>query len=412
MAKTVVATAPNGSTRVFKNIQKAAEYLTSSVEPGASVSKYRAILAGLFESQREMAGYTWSKDSGRVVQEEVVEAVMGEEVVEVPENIAGSSEYENDEGPILTLGHYHKNPDSESFFELVDSIFRGDSVRLCCINNVKMVSVYDVLSIISERPNQVWTSYKRICDENPEVKEYQYTYQFLGQGQRPTPVVDAQGFHLIAMAASGVRARQFRMKAADVLHKVLEGNLDDLQGSAPAYEEALGHSNSLYRLARPSAGRHDGESLSNFTGACVYILTIKVDDKDMLKIGRSDDFNARIAQHDKVFDVQKVYSITPCDKSWKLEKVAKERLCYYNHPVEIGGKRYLELYRGVTPEEADRVVHECARELELGDDRSFQMRMTEFGLEMKRMDFQVKEREQEIEKMKLKIEMFKLGMSP
>ena len=54
MAKTVVATTPGGSRRVFKNIQAAAEFLVDSVEPGANVSKYRAMLASLFKNQQNL----------------------------------------------------------------------------------------------------------------------------------------------------------------------------------------------------------------------------------------------------------------------------------------------------------------------------------------------------------------------
>ena len=413
MAKTVVATTPRGSRRVFKNIQAAAEFLVDSVEPGANASKYRAMLASLFKNQREMAGYTWSKSSASVVAEEVVEEVEVEEVeeVEVEEADLGGDEVEEvgSENEVLNTeadgrlditsgldSQIHQNPESESFFELVDSIFRGDGVRVCVIDNVKMVSAYDVISIISESTAQ-WKIYQRLCDANPEVKTFVYMYQFSGARQRPTPVVDAQGFHVIAMLTPGRHAGQFRVKAAEVLKKYLEGNLEELRETpAPAYQEALGHSNHLYRLARPSAARHDGQSLANFAGACVYILAIKVEDKDMLKIGRSDDFNARLAQHDKVFDVQEVYSITPCEKNLKLERAVKDRLRNYNHPVEIGGKRYTELYLGLTLEEADDVVQKCAKDLEAGDDRAFQMRMKEIELQMKVEERHVKAEERHV----------------
>lgn len=427
MAKTVVATAPDGSRKVFKNIQAAAAFLQESVEPEATVTKYRNMLASLFKNQREMAGYTWSKDTGAVEELENTENNFedGEEVNDVEEVVVLSEEVQVGEtdglrgennGSSDHMTRHFQNPESESFFELVDSIFQGDRVRLCVINDVKMVSAYDVIAIIAES-SEHRKIFQRLCEAYPEVMTFVYMYQFQGQGQRPTPVVDAEGFHVIAMLSPGRRAGLFRVKSAGVLKNVLEGNFDELrQGSVPAYHEAVGHSNQLYRLARPAATRHDGQTLANFAGPCVYILTIRVGEKDMLKVGRSDDFNTRLAQHDKVFDVQEVYSITPCEKNFKLERAVKDRLRNYNHPVEINGKRYTELYLGLTPEDADGVVQECAKELETGDDRAFKLRMKELDRELaitasNRDMAEIEKMKLSIEKMKLRIEMFKLGMT-
>jgi len=62
MAKTVVATAPGGSRRVFKNIQAAAEFLADSVEPGANVSKYTELYLGLTPGEADDVVQKCAKD--------------------------------------------------------------------------------------------------------------------------------------------------------------------------------------------------------------------------------------------------------------------------------------------------------------------------------------------------------------
>ena len=67
-------------------------------------------------------------------------------------------------------------------------------MRICVIDNVKMVSVFDVLSIVTESTGHSSLIYRRICDANPCVESSVRMFKFSGDGESPTPVVDAKGF--------------------------------------------------------------------------------------------------------------------------------------------------------------------------------------------------------------------------
>ena len=61
---------------------------------------------------------------------------------------------------------------------MCDSIFRGDKVRTCVIDNKRMVSVYDVIAIVTGEPDQVWRIYHRLCKTHPVIKSLVFKHQF------------------------------------------------------------------------------------------------------------------------------------------------------------------------------------------------------------------------------------------
>lgn len=100
--------------------------------------------------------------------------------------------------------------------------FNGLKIRI--VNeNPKKVSLYDVMIILGDI-NPALTL-KRLKEKHKEVVTICYNFKFDGQGQKNTPVVDANGLIKILMILPGQKAAQFRNKAASILVRYLGGDL-------------------------------------------------------------------------------------------------------------------------------------------------------------------------------------------
>ena len=66
--------------------------------------------------------------------------------------------------------------------------------------------------------------FHRLKEGHPEFLTFCKNFQFEGQGQRPTPVVDARGLVTLLNLLPGHKAAAFRAKSADIIVRYLGGD--------------------------------------------------------------------------------------------------------------------------------------------------------------------------------------------
>lgn len=200
----------------------------------------------------------------------------------------------------------------------------------------------------------------------------------------------------IVLTLQGSSASRFRLKACKVLERFLRGDVtlipeiaNNAASSSP-FKTAFTTPNKLFRFHKPTAPRHQKKRLSDFGGRCVYILKIKLDGQDLLKVGKTEDLITRLMSHEKNFDIEEVYSVTPCNNHSRLEGIVKDRLRPYN----VVHKTFKELYHGIEPEDVDEIVQACCHDVNMLDDRDWELRKEESA--RKNMEMEIKLNEQRI----------------
>eukprot|EP00951_Prasinocladus_malaysianus_P011110 scaffold81948_cov16-Prasinocladus_malaysianus.AAC.1 len=278
------------------------------------------------------------------------------------------------------------SPQWYTFSDQVNDMFVGKRLRVFVTDEKRVVSAFDVISVILGEGRNLCVEFRKILNNYPD---FQYERHIFGPGHRPTPVIDAAGFVRLAMLLPGAKAAKFRDRACDVLRRYLEGDVtlvsEIVQNSQNAstsptselFAPPQDHVNRLFRLGNLTAPRLEGKTLSDFTGTCVYVLKIRHEGRDLIKIGRTDEFILRLDAHDRHFQVESVYSVVPCQQFTTVEKKVKDRLRPFRYPILINGRRSMEVYFGISAEQVDRVVVECTEQTELLDEREYNLRMAE-----------------------------------
>ena len=303
--------------------------------------------------------------------------------------------------PTFSASHVSANassgkPDFFTFTDEVDAMFAGKKLRVCEIDGTNFVSAYDIICLISDKPRQEHRIYSDIMTTFPEMKTSTMMFQFPGERQRPTPVVSLNVYIQIVLTLQGTSASRFRLKACSVLERFLRGDAtlipelaNNASSSAP-FKTAFTTPNKLFRFHRPTAPRHENARLSDFDGRCVYVLRIRLEGEELLKVGKTEDLVSRLMSHEKNFDVAEVYSVTPCNNHSKLEGMVKDRLRPYN----VVHKTFKELYHGIDAEDVDDIVQACCRCVNMMDERDWELRKEE--QEIRKMELEIKLNEQRI----------------
>ena len=338
MPKTIVATAEDGSTRTFKSIQAAAEFVTEKSEPGSTnVAKYRGVLAALFKSQKSLHGYTWSKTS-----------------VIFKDN---SSVADDD---CLTLG------------EEIDAMFSGCKIRKDVINDVKVVSVWDILRIIYPTTSRANLSrmLTNIMSNYADVKEAisYHIFSFDTQSGR-TPVTSEEGFLNFLECLECERAVSFRKKAKKVVLQYLRGDLR----LAQEIVERAGETRDVFAVPSSNSSmingqvlkspRHESKKIAHFTGELVYVMVVSVGGNELVKIGHTDNLMRRVREHARDYEIVSMWSVVPFPKARTLESEMKDVLLPWNTRLEIAGKVRTELYAGIGADEVDELLLETRSRL-------------------------------------------------
>lgn len=87
----------------------------------------------------------------------------------------------------------------------------------------KRVSAFDVITATGDKSAR--KTWERIGQDYPEVVAQCHDFTFSGQGQRPTPTVDREGFVLLTMVLPGKGGDLFRLKYKDIVIAYLDGRL-------------------------------------------------------------------------------------------------------------------------------------------------------------------------------------------
>lgn len=340
MPKSIVATAEDGSTRTFKSIQAAAEFITEKSEPGSTnFAKYRAVLAALFKTQKSMHGYTWSKSS----------VIFKDDSLE---NIADDD--------CLTLG------------EEIDAMFSGSKIRKDVINDQKVVSVWDILRIVypTTSRNNLSRTLANMISNYPDVKDTisYHIFPFDTRSGR-TPVTSEEGFLNFLECLEGERAVSFRKKAKKVVLQYLRGDLR----LAQEIVERAGETRDVFAVPSSNssmingqilqAPRHDSKKIAHFSGELVYVMVVSVGGKELVKIGHTDNLMRRVREHARDYEIVSMWSVVPFPKAKSLESEMKDVLLPWNTRIEVAGKVRTELYAGIGVDEVDELVLETRSRL-------------------------------------------------
>jgi hypothetical protein len=88
-------------------------------------------------------------------------------------------------------------------------------------------SVYDIIQVIGgkKNPRETW---KRLCDDYPEVVTFCDNFQFPGVGQRPTPVADIEGMFYIIGLLPGSVGHTYREAAAKEMCRKYGKSYEDI----------------------------------------------------------------------------------------------------------------------------------------------------------------------------------------
>ena len=216
--------------------------------------------------------------------------------------------------------------------EIVDSplemIIRGGSnngLKMRKTNETpQRVSIYDVINIVTAS-EQAHVVFHRLKEGHPEFLTFCKNFQFEGQGQRPTPVVDAKGLVTLLNLLPGHKAAAFRAKSADIIVRYLGGDQTliaeinrnaEIQANLPEdHPMAIFGSNKQEVFVTPTEksivaclNLQEGPILFHDLGIptqllspnclyCIYIGYDLISKKYIFKYGMTTDIKTRIADH-------------------------------------------------------------------------------------------------------------------
>jgi len=307
-----------------------------------------------------------------------------------------------------------------TFRDCVENIFNGGKVRITN-ENPRRASVFDVISIVTETPNPR-TAFMRMCNDYDDVVAYTNNFKFAGMGQRDTPVANAEGILYIVNLLPGRRAALFRLHAVKLLVRFLAGDqslIEEITSNAHA-QSTLSESNPMQMFseevyAHPRSNKYvirspsmAGKFLSDFyKKPVVYLLTFDYNDKQYIKVGRSDDIKDRMDRHFRELPGCSVYSIVTTDNANRLEKAWKESFTAHNEEIEVNGKIKTELFIGITPETAESRLYDLCNEMALYNKQNNEVEMVKLKyaheLALKTHELALKDKEIELVKLQLQL---------
>lgn len=311
-----------------------------------------------------------------------------------------------------------------TFRDCIEGIFNGGKVRVTD-ETPRRVSVYDVIRLIIGEDANPHKAFERFCKNVPEVLARCYNFSFPGIGQRPTPVTDSEGVMLIVNALPGVRARQFRMGAANILTRFLAGDqtLHDEINENASRQTALHEDHPLQMLTdelyvNPKSSQYimhspvmKGKHVAEFYyKPVVYLLNFSYNNKDYIKVGWSTDFKQRIHDHNNELPGCTIYSIIAVSDPMIIEKKWKASFSAYNHTVNINGCNKTELFTGISNEEGEQYILTLCEEYNLQNmqNRELEKYRLEVERDRERYEFEKIRMVHELEMKKMELQILQL----
>ena len=113
--------------------------------------------------------------------------------------------------------------------------FNESNVRICTIDGIKHIAIYDLISAICQVKNQ-HDMFMRLKAENNEILQSINSFQFPGRGQKNTPISNIETATEIIMILPGKRAKQYRKAAVRSLLNVMNPSEDFIKEITERFE--------------------------------------------------------------------------------------------------------------------------------------------------------------------------------
>lgn len=283
--------------------------------------------------------------------------------------------------------------------------------------NPRRVSVFDLIKAITGARNS-HSSFERMCAQYPEVLAGCESYEFPGQGQRPTPVTDARGAVMIMNLLPGPAAARFRQTSADIVVRFLGGDetlIAEIQANHELQErvddnnpirlfgEAVEQRGERYQLTSQCM---EGKYLDSFIGKrVVYLIVFRMNDQTYIKFGKSEVVTDRIDTHYNTYPNANIYCMYEVDHIKKIEDAFKAIVRYRNRltDVQIRGMRHTEIVRDMDPSEAEEILQQAIEDM--NHTGWVQVRLADIKLREKEIECETRQKELEADVRKREIEM-------
>jgi hypothetical protein len=130
------------------------------------------------------------------------------------------------------------------------SEFQGTKARVCTIDGIRYISVFDLITAVTGgSADGVTTTWKRIKEDDFEVGAKCSDYQFPGKAQRKTPITDVETAVEIITLLPGKRAKQYRKAGVKALLNVMNPSQDFVNEMTERFELQARNQNFLCATA-------------------------------------------------------------------------------------------------------------------------------------------------------------------
>jgi hypothetical protein len=257
--------------------------------------------------------------------------------------------------------------------------------------NPRRISVFDLITVMTST-NHPRDTYRTVCTQHPEVVGLIDDFMFHGQGQRPTPVVDARGAVYLMNVLQGQQASLFRIHCADVVVRYLGGDqtlIADIQRNAEI-QEALPQESPMRMFGEVAELSHapvvevqrnglgyecfkflspcmEGKYLDDYKNRNVVYLVVFAE--SYIKFGKSEDSWERMKTHIKTYPGAQLYCMLTVTHMKRVEDAFKSKMSSrgFLRDVTICGRNYSEVVTDVEPSSAEMLLKEVVDDIDQGD---------------------------------------------
>lgn len=109
-----------------------------------------------------------------------------------------------------------------------------------------------------------------------------------------------------------------------------------------------------------SPSMHEKSVADFYNKPTTYILYFTYKGKTAIKFGSTKDFKKRFQEHKRTYKNPKIWAIFTCrsmDHAMETEKMFKNRMKTYLHPIKMGKKVCTEILYNISPEHAETSMH-------------------------------------------------------
>jgi hypothetical protein len=248
-----------------------------------------------------------------------------------------------------------------------DGIFQGRENEIR-ITSDKMISVFDFIKVAGGQKNPKKTWYDIEKKYKNEVVTFCSHFNFPGQGQKLTPVVNVQGMVKLLFWLPGEMAKQFRSKSAETMIRYLGGDLtliDEIKmidqehrvnpdNIAQVFREEVNNGNCSGSVLFNQDQINTSKRLINYYGDkkdLFYMFTFKYLEEWYAKygiVGELREFYQRVQEHMAEFEQICFHNIIQCSNIYKVESDFKDTALVQMNKTKIpkkNGGNHIEIIK-------------------------------------------------------------------